>query len=177
MNGQQGGGTAGTSNATNNLSTPEAVKAAAAQFLEACRTGDDSTATLMLSSVTREKLAELGGTAQPPASDTARFELGEVKFQDANTALVVCKWTDLDETGQPQTDHAQWALRREPAGWRIAGVAYQVFEDLAPVLLDFEKPEELRQKQQQLRDLIARRMQQQSQRQAIAPNPQNTDLR
>ena len=48
-------------------------------------------------------------------------------------------------------------VRREGDGWRIAGVAATVFPGEPPLLLDFEKPEEMIEKQQWVRDEIRRR--------------------
>jgi len=134
--------------------------AAVFEFLEAVKTGNDAKATQMLSTVAREKTAALNRTVSPPASDTARFQIGKVEYRAEDLAAVNCTWTDLDEKGEPQTDAAVWMARREPQGWRIAGVAATVFPGEPPLLLNFEEPEEMLQKQQWVRDEIRRRQQQ-----------------
>ena len=54
--------------------------AAVAQFLEAVRTGNDERANGMLSASARKKMSQLGPGLTPPASDTARFEVGKVEL-------------------------------------------------------------------------------------------------
>jgi hypothetical protein len=66
-------------------------------------------------------------------------------------------WTDLDENGEAQTDEALWVLRKEAEGWRVAGVAATVFDGEPPLLLNFEDPEEMVQKQEWVREEIQRR--------------------
>ena len=131
--------------------------AAVFEFLDAVRTGNAQRTMAMLSSAAREKTPEFQGVVNLPASDTARFELGQVKQVAADVAQVACTWTDLDEHGQPETDRAIWVVRLEPSGWRIAGVAITVFEGEPPLLLNFEDPEDRRQKLQWVRQEMARR--------------------
>ena len=148
--------------------------AAVFEFLEAVKTGDDAKATQMLSTVARQKTAALNRSVSPPASDTARFQIGKVEYRREDLAAVTCTWTDLDEKGEPQADEAIWMARREPQGWRIAGVAATVFPNEPPLLLNFEEPEEMLQKQQWVRDEIRRRQQQaelQAQGQESPPKP------
>ena len=66
-------------------------------------------------------------------------------------------WTDIDPDGQPKTDEAIWVLRHESRGWRIAGVAAQVFPGEPPLLLNFEDPQDMIRKQQWVREEIQRR--------------------
>ncbi|HUY32719.1 MAG TPA: hypothetical protein VMV69_08040 [Pirellulales bacterium] len=123
-------------------------------FLEAVRTGDDAKANAMLTQLAREKTAELDMVVAPPGSETASFEVGEVELvppeqtgADEETAHVACTWTDIDDDGEPHADEIIWALRHEPEGWRIAGMATKIFEDQPPLLLNFEDPEDMQRKQ------------------------------
>jgi hypothetical protein len=126
-------------------------------FLEALRTGNDEKATQMLSKMAREKAASLNKNVTPPASDTASFVVGKVDYVAEDGARVACKWTDVDPDGKSRTDEAIWVLRREAEGWRIAGVAAQVFADQPPLLLNFEDPEDMARKQQWVREEYRRR--------------------
>ncbi len=132
--------------------------AAVAEFLEAVRTGNDEKAAKMLSTVAREKTAALNRGVTPPASDTARFSVGKVTYVGENGARVTCTWTDLGADGQPKSDEAIWVVRREPDGWRIAGVAAMVFPGEPPVVLNFEDPEDMLRQQQWVREEMRRRM-------------------
>lgn len=127
------------------------------QWLDAVRTGDDVKATAMLTIQAQQKAAEQNRSVRPPASDTARFQVGAVEYVGEDGARVASSWTDLDESGAPQTDEALWVLRKEAAGWRIAGVAATIFEGEPPLLLNFEDPDEMARKQQWAREEIQRR--------------------
>ncbi len=142
--------TAGTAKAD----TPEA---AIGQFLEAVRTGNDKVAEAMFSDLARERIKELNIQVAPRGSDTAKFEVGQAKYLDPDGARVPCKWTDIDKGGNSRTDEITWMLRKEPEGWRVAGMAAVIFEGEDPLLLDFENPKETLQKLQRLQDEIARR--------------------
>jgi hypothetical protein len=131
---------------------------AVADFLEAVRTGNDELAAKMLSAVARQKTAALNRNVTPPASDTAKFSVGKVDYVGNDGARVACTWTDLDPDGQPKTDEAIWVVRRESDGWRIAGVAAQVFPGEPPLLLNFENPDDMFRKQQWVREEIRRRL-------------------
>ena len=127
------------------------------EWLDAVRTGNDAKATAMLTQVARQKAIEQDRTVRPPASDTARFQVGAVQYIGEDGARVASLWTDVDEDGETQTDEAMWVLRKEPEGWRVGGVAATVFEGEPPLLLNFEDPEETVQKQQWLREEVERR--------------------
>ena len=140
--------------------TLEAPAAAVYEFLEAVRTGDDEKACRMLSTVAREKTASLNRKMTPSASDTARFTVGKIDYVGEDGARVVSTWTDLDDHQQPSTDTAIWVLRREQEGWRVVGLAAQVFPDRDPVVLNFEDPEDMVRQQQWVREEMRRRTEQ-----------------
>ncbi|MGA2035585.1 MAG: hypothetical protein ABSG68_25330, partial [Thermoguttaceae bacterium] len=80
--------------------------AVVAEFLEAVRTGNDQHVMQMLSPLARQKMAEKNRSVTPPASDTAKFEVGSVDYVGSDGARVACTWIDLDENGKPRTDHS-----------------------------------------------------------------------
>lgn len=153
-----GGDAAATADVAQSVEQLEGPAAAAHEFLEALRTGNDEKAGQMLSSLAREKTASLNRNVTPPASDTARFSVGKVEYLGDDGARVECTWTDIDEDGQSKSDDAIWVLRREEEGWRVAGVAAQVFPGEPPLLLNFEDPEDMFKKQQWVREEIRRRI-------------------
>jgi hypothetical protein len=124
-------------------------------FLEAVRTGNDEQAAAMISTLARQKTAALGGIT-PPASDTAKFTIGKVEFIGEDGARVGSVWTDVDEEGQSHSDEAVWVLRKEADGWRVAGVAAMVFPGEEPLLLNFEDPDDMRRKQEEVRNRMER---------------------
>jgi hypothetical protein len=105
----------------------------------------------------RKKTAEQNIEVAPQGSDTAKFEVGKVEELAEDAARVAVTWTDLDHTGQPQTNEMLWMLRKGSAGWRIAGMAAEVFPGEPPLLLDFEKPEETLKKLAKLEAEMRRR--------------------
>ncbi len=138
-------------------SPSEGAAAAVRGFLDAVRVGDDERAASMLTPIARQKTAAHGMVVSPPGSDTARFELGEVEVLADDGARVTSLWTDNDASGAPHTDRMVWMVRKVSEGWRVAGVAAVVFEGEAPLLLNFEDPEEMARKQQMLREEIRNR--------------------
>ena len=152
----------------------EGPAAAVREFLEAVRAGDDDKVVQMLTVTAREKSAEMNLISALPASDTAEFTIGEVEFLSADGARVACTWSDLDENSQRNSDDVLWMLRREPSGWRIAGMAATVFEGEPPLLLNFEDPEEVLRKRRFVQEEALRRAQQGRSRAQEVASPENS---
>jgi hypothetical protein len=146
-------------------------------FLEALRTGNDERAAKLLSVTAREKTASLNRNVTPPASDTAKFTVGKIDYVNNDGARVASTWTDVDEQGQPKSDDAIWVLRREKEGWRIVGVAAQIFPGEQPLLLNFEDPDDMFRKQQWVREEIRRRMEAESLQAAQSGEKQEKPVR
>ena len=128
-------------------------------FLEAVRTGDDKKAASMLTPTARKKTAERDLTVAPPGSATARYEVGDVEFvtPEKDGAHVASAWTDVDLEGKPNTNQIVWVLRKEDEGWRIAGMAIKILEGDLPLILNFEDPDDMMEKQKKASEEIARR--------------------
>ncbi|HEV3138010.1 MAG TPA: hypothetical protein VGZ26_08895 [Pirellulales bacterium] len=143
---------------------PSAIPAAPdrviAEFLEAVRIGDDKKAGDLLTSLARQKTAEMQMVVAPPGSDTAKFQVQDVELV-GDGAQVATDWTDLGADGRPHTDRIVWILRKGAQGWRIAGMTTKVFADQEPIILNFEDPADMLRKQQLAEDEIARRDRQQ----------------
>jgi hypothetical protein len=137
-----------------NADTPEAAVRA---FLDAVKSGNDRTAELMFTDLARERIKDLGIQVAPRGSDTAKYEISKAELLAEDGARVPCKWTDIDQQGNSHTDEMTWMLRKEPVGWRVAGMAAVIFEGEDPLLLDFENPKETLQKLERLREEMARR--------------------
>jgi hypothetical protein len=151
------GGTAsapsGTSAEVVDTRPPEDVTA---DFLEGVRTGDDKKTASLLTPTARAKTADQELVVAPPGSETASFAIRECSLvQDG--ARVACDWTDVGADGRMHTDRIVWLLRKEPVGWRIAGMATKVFDDRPPVVLNFEDPEDMAKQQQWVSEEMARR--------------------
>jgi hypothetical protein len=127
------------------------------QFLEGIRKGDDNSASQLMSTVAREKIGQQGLQIAPQGSDTAKFEVGKVEYVAEGGARVAATWTDYNENRQLDTKNMLWVVRKDPEGWRIMGLAAEVFPGEAPLLLDFEKPEEMMKKLEWLQEEYRRR--------------------
>jgi hypothetical protein len=132
-------------------------------FLEAVRLGNDDVAGKMLTRLAQQKTAEMEMVVAPPGSDTATFKLGKVEKVGSDGARVDSEWTDLDHDGNKRTDIITWILRLENDEWRIAGMATKIFQDQDPVVLNFENPQEMLDKQQAAEEEAIERANDQSQ--------------
>jgi hypothetical protein len=130
-------------------STPEIV---VERFLSSVQSGDEDLAEQLLSDFARVELGKRGRKVAPPTHPTAQFKIEDVNYVDENRdgAQVTCLWRDTDQDGNTQVDEIIWMVRRQESGWRVAGMAFRPFEDQAPVLMNFENPDEMFQKQEML---------------------------
>jgi len=128
-------------------------------FLEAIRRGDDAAARGLLSVTARTKTEELGLSVAPPVEDTATYAVkgSEVVSDEGDVVHVATTWTDTDADGFQTTDNVVWVVRLDPEGWRVVGMAMRIFEDLPPLLLNFEDPEDMLSKQQMVAAELQRR--------------------
>lgn len=148
--------------------------AACSEFLEALRTGNDEKASQMLSTVAREKASALNRSVTPPASDTAKFSIGKIKYINDDGAQVEAIWTDADDDGQPRSDTFVCVLRSEKEGWRVVGIAATIFPNEPPLVLNFEDPEDMLKKQQWVREEIRRRSEKENLQATEAEIPENS---
>jgi hypothetical protein len=147
-------------------------------FLEGARSGDDDKVTSMLTPKARQELAKMQLWVAPPRSDTARFELGEIRYPGPDVAHVASVWTDVDpETGLSNQSVMTWVLRKEAEGWRVGGLAMEVFEGEPPLLLNFESPEDMLRQREQVKAEIARRTQQAQSPATMAEKPEDSSKR
>lgn len=136
-------------------STPEMVVRA---FLEAARAGNDEQVALLLTPTARKEVGQIGLNVAPPASDTARFEIGETRKIGKKVAHVASRWIEQPTPiSTPQVSEMSWALRLTEEGWRVGGMAMVPFEDEPPLLLDYEKPAEVMQQYKMLHEELVRR--------------------
>lgn len=135
------------------------AKQAVVAFLEAIKRGDDDAARKMLTTTARAKTEELGISVAPPVNDTATYAVRdcEVIGDGGDLVHVATAWTDVDADGSQSTDNVIWVVRLDPEGWRVVGMAMRVFEDLPPLLLNFEDPEDMLAKQAMVAEELERR--------------------
>jgi hypothetical protein len=149
----------GCSSTSAGSSGTEPAKAAVVKFLDAMKRGDEAAASGMLTSVARAKTEEMGISVAPPVPDTATYTVRECEMvSDTNDlAHVATTWADVDETGAPTSENIVWAVRLDPEGWRVVGMAMKMFEDMPPLLLNFEDPQDMLAKQEMVAEELTRR--------------------
>jgi hypothetical protein len=124
---------------TNN-EAPEAAEVVA-QFLESVKKGDRDRVAGLLTDLAIESLDKAGIEVAPPGSPQATFELGETRYTDTDkdAAYVELAWTEpAEQGGVPVRSEALFALRKEPNGWRIAGMVLDNGPNQPPEIIDFE---------------------------------------
>jgi len=146
------------------MAAVEPAKTAVVAFLDAIKRGDEAAASGMLTKVARAKTQELGLSVAPPVAPTATYSIRDCELvgEDGDLVHVGTTWTDTDADGFTSTDNVVWVVRLDPEGWRVVGMAMRIFEDLPPLLLNFEDPEDMLAKQ----DMVATELQKRAQQAA-----------
>ena len=113
----------------------------------------------MLFRSARTKTQELGLAVAPPVNPSARYEVRECEAvgDSGDLVHVGTVWTDTDETGAETSESIVWVARLDPEGWRVVGMAMKVFDDLPPLLLNFEDPDDMIAKQELVAQELQRR--------------------
>jgi len=144
---------------SSSVAATEPAKQAVVTFLEAIKRGDNDAASGMLSKVAKAKTEELGMMVAPPVAPTATYSVSECEVVgDADDLVhVATTWTDTDEQGFKSSENVVWVVRLDPEGWRVVGMAMNVFPDLPPLLLNFEDPEDMVAKQEAVAEELQRR--------------------
>jgi hypothetical protein len=117
--------------------TPEQ---AVGTFLSALQTGDEKAAAALLTTKARQETAAHDMVVEPPGAPNATYTVGRVQHPNDNpdAAYVSCVWSEKYKDGEEESYEVVWVMRREAAGWRVAGMATQISESEEPVFLDFE---------------------------------------
>lgn len=152
----------GCSGGGSSTAKTEPAKATVVAFLDAIKRGDDGAARGLLTKVARLKTEELGISVAPPVADTATYSVrdAEVVGEADDLVHVATTWTDVDADGFKTTENVVWVIRLDPEGWRVVGMAMRVFDDMPPLLLNFEDPEDMLAKQ----ELVAKEIQSRAQK-------------
>ena len=128
------------------------AKATVVAFLDAVKRGDDGAARGLLSKVAKAKTEEMGMSVAPPVADTATYAVRECEIigDSGDMVHVATTWTDVAPDGSKSSENVIWVVRLDPEGWRVVGMALRVFDDMPPLLLNFEDPEDIIAKQRML---------------------------
>jgi hypothetical protein len=115
----------------------------------------------MLTKVARAKTQEMGLSVAPPVNPSATYSIRDCEMVGETDDLVHVgtAWTDTDADGFTTTDNVVWVVRLDPEGWRVVGMAMRIFEDMPPLLLNFEDPEDMITKQELVAQELHKRAQ------------------
>ncbi len=115
------------------------------EFLNAVRTGDEATAGALLTDKARTEMEAANMYVQPPGSPNANFAIGQVQMKpEHGGAHVSSTWSDMTPEGETKAYEITWILRQENNGWRVAGMATQLVENMPRLILNFEDPADMR---------------------------------
>ncbi len=138
---------AGEASETASVEGPEEV---CRRFLAAVRDGNKEIAREAMTRQVIEGAQEQGVVVDPPGKEGAEFRIRDVKVLE-DYAKVEVSWKDPPTLGtQPEEDTMTWLLRREPMGWRIYGMSFQQSPDLAPEVINFERTDEMLDRQERI---------------------------
>ncbi len=130
-----------TTAAANTSIKADDPKLAVTLFLDALKAGDKATTEALLTTKARAETAAHDLVVQPPGAPNASYSIGRVEQADGNDAAYVsCVWAEGDAESEFEV---VWIVRREAAGWRIAGMATRLEGADEPIVLNFEDLSEL----------------------------------
>lgn len=160
---------AGCSANSANTAGTEPAKGVVVAFLEAIKQGDETSARGMLTKLARTKTEEMGISVAPPVRDSATYSVRACEMVSESNDLVHVgtTWTDVDGDGFKTSENVVWVVRLDPEGWRVVGMAMRVFDDMPPLLLNFEDPEDMIAKQ----EMVAAELDKRAKQEATQPPP------
>jgi hypothetical protein len=125
-------------------------------FLNALRSGDSPTTESLLTSVARQELAKHSLSVDVQSAPNATYQVHPAEvLPDGNGAHVKSVWTEKFADGD-ETYEIIWGLRRQPEGWRVAGMLMQLVPGQEMQVLNFEDPGDmLRKKEEAIASLQA----------------------
>lgn len=128
-------------------------------FLGALKAGDKLLTAQLLTLKAKEENAKHGRGVNPPGYETAQFEVQDVVYltSEKTGAHVTSFCIDTNQAGELQKFEIVWILRKQAKGWRVAGMATELFAGEPPLVLNFEDPQELVRQQHTAEQELARR--------------------
>lgn len=120
-----------------------------AVFLDALKAGDQATTASLLTKKALEETSKRQLSVCPEATPHMQYEISQVGVlaDNPNGAHVAVRWTEKYQDGDVSYD-VTWVLRRQPEGWRVAGMAMELIPGQGQEFLNFEDPEDMLAKQE-----------------------------
>ncbi|MDX1965391.1 MAG: hypothetical protein SFX18_19755 [Pirellulales bacterium] len=129
------------------------------EFMAAVKSGNKSAADALITPTARQTIQQTSLDINPPSSPGLEYSIKAVQFLQTDKGMVAhvgCEYVDKSDPAM-EKQQVLWALRTTEQGWRIAGMALQVFPGEEPLLMDFENKTDLEHKQQAIAAEIERR--------------------
>lgn len=118
-------------------------------FLNAMRSGDSPTTESLLTGKARQELAKHSLSVDVQSAPNATYQVHHAEIlQDSGGAHVRSVWTERFDDGD-ETYEIVWALRHQPEGWRVAGMAMELLPGQAMQFLNFEDPADMLRKKEE----------------------------
>ena len=119
-------------------------------FLNALRSGDSPTTESLLTSKARHELAQHSLSVDVQSAPNAVYQVrpAEGVPGDPSGAHVSSVWTEKFDDGD-ETYEIVWVVRRQPEGWRLAGMAMELIPGQGMQILNFENPEDMLRKKEE----------------------------
>jgi hypothetical protein len=112
-------------------------------FLNALRTGDSPTTESLLTGKARQELAKHSLSVDVQSAPNATYQVHQAEIlPDPTGAHVRSVWTEKFDDGN-ETYEIVWALRHQPEGWRLAGMAMELLPGQPMQFLNFEDPQDM----------------------------------
>jgi hypothetical protein len=112
-------------------------------FLNALRSGDSPTTESLLTEKARQELAKHSLSVDVQSAPNATYQVHKAELlQDPNGAHVRSVWTEKFDDGEEKYEIV-WALRHQPEGWRLAGMAMELLPGQPMQFLNFEDPQDM----------------------------------
>lgn len=126
-------------------------------FLIAVTSGDNDTATSLLTVKSQQELWSNGLEVFDAGLPGSTFKVTEMEQRSETEAHVETVWVDENRNQYP----CVWLLRKERQGWAIFGMATKFLPHVDPVILPFEDQQELARRKEEAGRIIQQYEQQQ----------------
>jgi len=124
-------------------------------FLDALRAGDSPTTESLLTTKARQELAKHQLYVDALSAPNAIYQVQPAVpvLENPNGAHVTSVWTEKFDDGDEKYEIV-WALRKQPEGWRLAGMAMQLVPGQQVQILNFEDPADMIKKKDEAMSLL-----------------------
>jgi len=96
-----------------------------------------------LTGLARQELAKHSLSVDVQSAPNATYQVHQAEiFPDKTGAHVRSVWTEKFDDGN-ETYEIVWALRHQPEGWRLAGMAMELLPGQPMQFLNFEDPQDM----------------------------------